>query len=109
MALTEECSALIQKKLPPKLEDPGSFSISYWIRNISFERALCDLSADVSLMSLSVCKKLEMGELKSTMISLQLANCSIKHPIGILEDVPIKVGKFFIPTDFVVLEMEEDS
>ena len=34
---------------------------------------------------------------------------SIKYPIGIVEDVPLKVGKFFIPVDFVVLDMEEDN
>lgn len=50
-----------------------------------------------------------MGELKPTTISLQLANRSVKYPIGILEDIPIKVGKFFILANFVVLEMEEDS
>lgn len=50
-----------------------------------------------------------MGELKPTTIFLQLANRSVKYPIGILEDIPIKVGKFFILANFVVLEMEEDS
>ncbi|XP_039134169.1 uncharacterized protein LOC120271547 [Dioscorea cayenensis subsp. rotundata] len=107
--LTEECSALIQNKLPPKLKDPGSFSIPCEIGAASFEKALCDLGASVSLMPLSVCKKLDMGELKPTIISLQLADRSVKHPIGILEDIPIKVGKFFVPADFVVLEMEEDT
>ena len=50
-----------------------------------------------------------MGELKPTTITLQLADHSIRYPIGILEDVPMKVNKFFIPADFVVLEMEKDS
>ena len=109
MALTEECSALIQNKLHPKLKDPGSFSIPCVIGTVNFEKALCDLGASVSLMPLSVCKKLDMGELKPTTISLQLADRSVKHPIGILEDIPIKVGKLFIPANFVVLEMEEDS
>ena len=50
-----------------------------------------------------------MGNWKSTTISLQLADRSIKYPIGILEDVLLQVGKFFIPCDFMVVEMEEDS
>ncbi|XP_039145545.1 uncharacterized protein LOC120282761 [Dioscorea cayenensis subsp. rotundata] len=108
VTLIEECNALIQKKLPSKLEDPSSFSIPCEIGTTSFERALCDLGESVILMPLSVCKKLDMGELKPTKVFLQLADRSIKHPIGILEDILIKVGKFFIPTDFVVLEMEED-
>ncbi|XP_058003967.1 uncharacterized protein LOC131180630 [Hevea brasiliensis] len=59
-------------------------------------------------MRLSICQKLEVRELKPTTISLQLVDRSIKYPMGILENIPIKVGKFFIPVDFVVLKMEED-
>ncbi|XP_020272432.1 uncharacterized protein LOC109847612 [Asparagus officinalis] len=109
VALTEECSAIIQNKLPPNLKDPGSFSIPCVIGNVSINRALCDLGASVSLMPMSIYKKLGIGDLKPTTISLQLADRSVKYPVGILEDVPIQVGKFFIPVDFVILEMEEDS
>ncbi|KAJ9141094.1 hypothetical protein P3X46_031670 [Hevea brasiliensis] len=108
VALTEECSAVLQNKLPPKLKDPGSFSIPCHIGETSIQKALCDLGASVSLMPLSICKKLKVGDLKPTTISLQLANRSIKYPVGILENVPLKVEKFFIPMDFVVLEIEED-
>ncbi|KAJ9162845.1 hypothetical protein P3X46_022587 [Hevea brasiliensis] len=108
VALTEECSAILQNKLPPKLKDPGSFSIPCLIGDKKIDKALCDLRASVSLMPLSICKKLEIGELKPTTISLQLADRSVKYPIGILENIPIKVGKVFIPVDFIVLEMEED-
>ncbi|XP_058001889.1 uncharacterized protein LOC110672738 [Hevea brasiliensis] len=59
-------------------------------------------------MPLSICEKLKVGKLKATTISLQLADRSIKYPVGILENMPLKVGKFFIPIDFVVLEIEED-
>ncbi|KAJ9145691.1 hypothetical protein P3X46_028044 [Hevea brasiliensis] len=108
VALTEECSAILQNKLPPKLKDLRSFSIPCLIGNKKIDKALCDLGASISLMPLSICKKLEIGELKPITISLQLADRSIKYPVGILENIPIKVGKFFIPVDFVVLEMEED-
>ncbi|XP_020249345.1 uncharacterized protein LOC109826740 [Asparagus officinalis] len=80
VALTEEYSAIIQNKLPPKLKDPGSFSIPCVI-----------------------------GNLKSTTISLQLVDRSIKYLVGILEDVPFQVSKFFIPVDFIILKIEEDS
>ncbi|KAJ9128976.1 hypothetical protein P3X46_034262 [Hevea brasiliensis] len=108
VALTEESSAILQNKLPPKLKDPGSFSIPCHIGDISIDKALCDLGASVSLMPLSIYEKVKIGEMKPTTISLQLADRSIKFPIGIVENVPLKVGKFFIPVDFVVLEMEED-
>ncbi|KAJ9158578.1 hypothetical protein P3X46_024146 [Hevea brasiliensis] len=104
----EKCVLLLQNKLPPKLKDPGSFSIPCHIGETSIERALCDLGASVSLMPLSICEKLKVRDLKPTTISLQLADRSIKYPVGILENVPLKVGKFFILVDFIVLEMEED-
>ncbi|XP_073221501.1 uncharacterized protein [Cicer arietinum] len=97
--LTEECSAIVQNKLHPKLKDPESFSIPCVIGNMSFVHALCDIETSVSLMPLLVCKKLDVGELKPTNISLQLVDQSIKYPVGILEDVPIKVGQLFIPAD----------
>ena len=60
-------------------------------------------------MPYSVYKKLQVGDLKPTTISLQLADRSVKYPMGILEDVPLQVGMFFIPFDFVVMEMKDDS
>ncbi|XP_021747615.1 DNA damage-inducible protein 1-like, partial [Chenopodium quinoa] len=109
VSLTAECSAILQNTLPKKLGDPGSYSIPVKLGDIEINRALCDLGASVSLMPLSICEKLQMGELKPTRISLQLADRSVKFPLGILEDVPLRVGKFFIPCDFVVMEMEEDA
>ena len=109
VALTQECSAIIQNKLPPKLNDPGSFSIPCTIGTTTFKNALCDLGASVSLLPLSVSQELNMGELKATTISLQLADESVTYPSGILENVPIKVGKFYVPVNFVVLDMEEDK
>ncbi|KAJ9152944.1 hypothetical protein P3X46_026448 [Hevea brasiliensis] len=107
--LGEQCSSIIQKKLPPKLKDPGVFSIPCHIGDNCVANALCDLGASVSLMPLSIYEKLNMGELKPTNMYLSLADRSIKYPEGILENVPIKVGKFYIPVDFVILDMEEDT
>ncbi|XP_073120712.1 uncharacterized protein [Henckelia pumila] len=70
--------------------------------------ALCDLGASINLMPYSVFRKLSLGEPKSTRMSLQLADRSIKYPRGIIEDVLVKVYKFIFPVDFVVLDMEED-
>ena len=52
--LTEECSAILQRKLPQKLKNPGSFTISCTIKSSIFERALCDLGASINLMPLSI-------------------------------------------------------
>ncbi|XP_048491772.1 uncharacterized protein LOC104898216 [Beta vulgaris subsp. vulgaris] len=71
--------------------------------------ALTEECASVSVMPLSVCKKLNIGALECTQIALQMVDRSIKYTVGVLEDVPVRVGKFYIPVDFVVLDMEEDA
>jgi hypothetical protein len=107
VALTEEVSAVLLRKLPPKLKDPGSFTIPCRIGDHDCERSLLDLGAGVNLMPYTVYEKLGLGELQPTSITLQLADRSIKRPRGILEDVLVKVGKFILPIDFIVLDMEE--
>ncbi|KAM6549146.1 hypothetical protein CsatB_020822 [Cannabis sativa] len=109
VALTEECSAILQKKLPPKLKDPGSFNIPFSIGGSVETKALCDLGASINLMPLSVFKRLGLGKAKPTTVTLQLADRSLTHPRGIIEDVLVKVGKFIFPADFLILDMEEDS
>src|SRR5262245_55278362 len=109
VSLTEECSAILQKKLPLKLKDPGNFTIPCTIGSYNFDRALCDLGASINLMPLSVYKKLGLGEAKPILISLQLADRSIKYLRGIIQDVLVKVDKFIFPTDFIVLDIKEDE
>ena len=60
-------------------------------------------------MQLSMFKRLRLGEPKATTIGLQLANRSHQHPRGIIETVLVKVGKLIFPTDFIILDMEEDD
>jgi len=108
VALTEQCSAIMQNRSPTKLEDPGSFSIPCTIGTVFIEKALCDLGASVSVIPYSVCERLNMGPLKMTSVTLQMADRSVKRPIGLLEDVPVRIGKYFIPVDFVVLDIDED-
>ncbi|XP_071917169.1 uncharacterized protein [Coffea arabica] len=108
IVLTEECSAIIQNKLPPKLKDAESFTVPCTISNVEFCKALCDLGTSVSLIPLTVTRQLGLKELKHTNIFLQLADKSIRHSMSILENVLIKVQKFIIPVDFVILDMEED-
>ncbi|XP_050890327.1 uncharacterized protein LOC127095720 [Lathyrus oleraceus] len=80
--LTTKCNSTIQNNMPPKLKDPSSFSIPCVIEKLIIGKALCGLGANVSLMPLSTCKKLNLGELRPTKMSLQLANHSVKFPIG---------------------------
>ena len=60
----------------------------------------------MNLMPYSVYKQLGLGELKPTNITLSLADRSVKIPKGIVEDVLVKIDKFYYPVDFVVLDTE---
>ena len=74
------------------------------IEGTSVDKALLDLGASVNLLPYSVYKQLRLGELKPTTITLSLADRSVKIPKGIVEDVLVKVDKFYYPVDFVVLD-----
>ena len=94
MSLSANYSAIIQKNLPQKMQNLGSFTILCTIGNFEFGKALCDSSASINLMTLSVEKRLSLGELTPTKMSLQMEDRSMAQPEGILEDVLVKVGKF---------------
>ena len=66
MSLTATCSAVIQKTLPEKMQDPGSFTIPCKIGDADMGKALCDSGASINLMPLSVAKRLSLGELNPT-------------------------------------------
>jgi len=72
-ALTKECSNVL-KKSPPKLGDPGSFSIPCVIGSETLDKAMCDLGASISLLPLSLFKRMGIGELKLTEVTLKLAD-----------------------------------
>nr|GEV88232.1 reverse transcriptase domain-containing protein [Tanacetum cinerariifolium] len=105
--LNENCSAVILKKLPEKLGDPGKFLISYGFIELKC-KALADLGASINLMPLSVWKKLGLLELISTRMTLEQANRAICTPAGIARDVFVSVGKFTFPADFVIVDYESD-
>ncbi|XP_022864609.1 uncharacterized protein LOC111384553 [Olea europaea var. sylvestris] len=84
--LTKECSARIQKKLPSKLKDLGSFIVPYTIG-----------------------EKHDLEDAKATTVTLQLVDRSLTYPRGIIEDVLIMVEKFIFLADFLILDMEENN
>ena len=98
-----------QQKLLKKQKDLGNFIIPCVIREHTFNKALCDLSANINLMPYSVAKRLNLGEIEPTALSLQMVDRLMTSPKGIIEDVLIKVDKFIFLMDFVVLDMEEDE
>ena len=109
VSLTTTCSAVIQKSLPAKMKDPGSFTIPCTIGKYEFKKVLCDSGASINLMPLSVVQRLSLGELTPTGITPQMADGSMAQPEGVLEVVLVEVGKFIFLVDFVVIKMEEDT
>ncbi|XP_016166297.1 uncharacterized protein LOC107608997 [Arachis ipaensis] len=102
--LTQECSAVIQRGLPPKLKDPGGFILSCTIGNRKLDKALCYLGASINLMPLSLMKKLAIEEVKPNRMSLQMADRSLKIPNWVVENLLAKIGEFIFLADFVILE-----
>ncbi|KAM2922794.1 hypothetical protein COP2_039113 [Malus domestica] len=105
----ENVSAILQRKLPPKCKDPGSFTIPCVIGNTRFESAMLDLGASINVMPYSIYASMNLGELKNDGVIIQLADRSNAYPKGVLEDVLVQVNHLIFPTDFYVLEMDESD
>nr|GEY32641.1 reverse transcriptase domain-containing protein [Tanacetum cinerariifolium] len=106
--LNEHCSAILLKKLPKKLRDPGEFLIPCNFLEMAECLALADLGASINLMPLSVCNKLSLSDLSPTCMNLELANRLISCPVGVAKDVFVKVGTFHFSADFVVIDFDAD-
>jgi hypothetical protein len=68
--LTEQVSAIIQHKVPPKYKDPGCPTISCTIGEYLVERALLDLGASINLLPFTVYQQMGLGDLKPTSMTL---------------------------------------
>ncbi|GJX98992.1 reverse transcriptase domain-containing protein [Tanacetum coccineum] len=106
--INAECSAILLNKVPEKLEDPRKFLIPCILQDLELCNSLADSGAIINLMPLSIYEKLEIGPLKPTRMTLELANRSVTFPMGIAEDVTVKVEKFNFLADFVIVDFEAD-
>ncbi|KAL4354030.1 hypothetical protein GQ457_06G010660 [Hibiscus cannabinus] len=109
VGVTEGCMGMLNNRLPPKLKDPGSFTIPCAIGNHYVGKALCDLGASINLMPKSVFQRLGIGNARPTTVMLQLADRSYVHPEGKIKDILVRVDKFIFPADFIVLDCEADE
>ncbi|KAL2251406.1 UNVERIFIED_CONTAM: hypothetical protein Sindi_2262900 [Sesamum indicum] len=97
VSMGENVSAIFQRKLPPKCNDPGTFSIPCKIEKIGIEKAMCDLGASINIMPLTIYESLNVGPLKKTGDIFQLADHSVVYPEGVLEDVLVQVNELVFP------------
>ncbi|XP_009593659.1 uncharacterized protein [Nicotiana tomentosiformis] len=107
--VTHRVSSIIATTVIQKKEDLGAFTIPCTIGLRNFARALCDNGASINLILLPIYKKAGLGMPRPTIMWLQMADRSIKRPVGIVDDVLVKVGKFILPADFVILNCVVDK
>ncbi|XP_070040836.1 uncharacterized protein [Nicotiana tomentosiformis] len=105
--VTHQVSSIVHL-MAPKLEDPGAFTIPCTIGSAEFAKALCDLGSSINLMPYSGFKTLGIGKPRPISIRLQMANRTIKRPLGVIEDVLVWVDKCILLADFVILDCEVD-
>ncbi|KAM1100486.1 hypothetical protein ACFX2B_006874 [Malus domestica] len=107
--VSENVSAMLQRKLPPKCKDPGSFTIPCVIGNTHFDYAMLDLGASINVMPYSIYASMNLGELKNDGVIIQLADRSNAYPKGVLKDVLVQVDHLIFPADFYMLDMEDSG
>nr|GEY99859.1 reverse transcriptase domain-containing protein [Tanacetum cinerariifolium] len=107
--MNEHCSVVLLKKLLEKPRDPGKFLIPCDFPGMAECLALADLGASINLMPLSVWNKLSLPDLSPMCMTLELTDRLISRSVGVAEDVFVKVGTFYFPTDFVVVDFDADT
>ncbi|XP_073031228.1 uncharacterized protein [Primulina eburnea] len=95
--------------LPQKLQDPREFVVPCEIGSQSEENAICDSGASVNIMPSFLYEKLGLSRIKPTGLSLQMADKSVRTPLGVVEDVELKIDKIRLLADFVVLDSENSQ
>ncbi|CAM8934233.1 unnamed protein product [Rhodiola kirilowii] len=104
--MSRNISAVIQRTVPPKCGDPGTYTIPCTIGNIRIENCMLDLGASINVLPYSIYSSLRIGPLEPAGLTIQLADRSCKQPEGKIEDVLVQVGELVFPADFYVLKME---
>ncbi|XP_070039606.1 uncharacterized protein [Nicotiana tomentosiformis] len=105
--VTHQVSAIVNS-MAPKLEDPGTFTIPCTIGSAEFAKILCDPGASINLIPYSIFKTLGIRKPRPTSMRLQIADHTMNRPLGVIEDFLVRVYKFILLADFVILDCEVD-
>ncbi|XP_059285652.1 uncharacterized protein LOC132039127 [Lycium ferocissimum] len=108
VSFTHTMSSIISTTTVQKNGDPGAFTIPCFVGHYDFARALCDNWASITLMPLAIYKQSGIGMPRPITMKLQMADRSIKRPVGVVDDVFMRVGEFMLPADFVILDCAVD-
>ncbi|XP_050889956.1 uncharacterized protein LOC127095289 [Lathyrus oleraceus] len=107
--MTEKYDMALLQTIPIKLKDQGKFTISCIIGGVDFPHALCDLGLSINLIPLNKVKELNLTEIIPSNITHTLADLSVTHSYGVLQDVLAHVDGLFFPVYFVVVDMKGDT
>ncbi|KAL7603563.1 hypothetical protein Lser_V15G19103 [Lactuca serriola] len=106
--LSEKSSRVVLGEIPKKMGDPGRLTLPCDCGNSLKTYALADYGASINLIPYSFYQKLNIQKMKATKMTIHMANRSVTHPRGIVEDILVKIGKFVFLVDFVLMDMKED-
>nr|GEW75860.1 hypothetical protein [Tanacetum cinerariifolium] len=98
----------INKTIPRKEKDLGSFTLPFYINNVCFENAFAELGASVCVVPLSTYLNLGLGKLAHTKLTVELVDRTVKYPKGIAKNILVGIGKFVFPVDFIILYIPKD-
>ncbi|KAL7600436.1 hypothetical protein Lser_V15G26627 [Lactuca serriola] len=107
--LSEQSSRVVLGELPKKMGDPGRLTFPCEFGNNLKTYDLADSGASINLMPYSFYQKLNIQKMKTTKMTIHMANRSVTQLRGIVEDILVKNGRFIFPVDFVILDMKEDA
>ncbi|XP_059315817.1 uncharacterized protein LOC132066533 [Lycium ferocissimum] len=105
---TVQLDGAVKVRRVQKKEDPGAFTIPCSVGHHDFARALFDNGASINLMPLAIYKQSGLGMPRPATMQLQMVYRSIKRLVGVVDDVHVRVGEFFLPADFVILDCAVD-
>jgi hypothetical protein len=95
----------LEASIPRKLEDGWEPIIKIKVNDFDCN-ALCDLGASISVMPKKLYDMLDLPPLECCYLDVNLADNSIKKPLGRIDNVHITVNNNLVPVDFVVLDIE---
>ena len=108
VVMGKNVSAALQKKLPPKCGDPVMFFIPCQIGNTKIKSVMVDLGVSINVIPKIIYNPLNLEPLKKTGIIIQLADRTNAYPDGLVEDVLVQVNELVFPTNFYVLDMNDE-
>ncbi|XP_071916239.1 uncharacterized protein [Coffea arabica] len=109
VAVGENVSAILQRKLSQKCGDPGMFTIPCKIGGTPIRKAMLDLGVSINVMLKTIYASLNLGPLKGMGIIIQLADRTNAYPEGLVEDVLVQVNELVFLADFYVLDMGDEK